>query len=204
MSKVKIKRQSVSLDMTAMCDVAFLLLTFFMLTAKFRPQEAAPVITPSSVSDTKLPEKDLIVITVNKEGQIFLGTDAQPVRDGMLEKMGEKYQVQFTVDERQAFRTTDQFGVPIANLKQLLNMPTAERNKPGLQPGIPCDSVKNELFSWVLYARMYNPALRIAVKGDNDADYKTIEQIIGTLQTQNVNSFNLVTSMENRPRNLKK
>ncbi|MFN8352994.1 MAG: biopolymer transporter ExbD [Spirosomataceae bacterium] len=204
MPKVKIKRKSVSLDMTAMCDVAFLLLTFFMLTAKFRPQEAAPVVTPSSVSDTKLPEKDIIMITINKEGKIFLGVDAQPVRDGMLQKMGEKYQVQFTPEELQTFRTTDQFGVPIANMKQLLNMPSSERNRPGVQPGIPCDSLKNELFSWVLYARMYNPQLRVAVKGDNDADYKTIEQVVGTLQQQNVNSFNLVTALEHKPIEKKK
>lgn len=203
MPKVHVKKQSVSLDMTAMCDVAFLLLTFFMLTAKFRPQEAAPVVTPSSVSDTMLPESDIITLTVSKDNKIFLSTDAQPVRDGMLEKIGGKYGIQFTQDEKQAFRTTDQFGVPVANLKQLLAMPVADRNKPGLQTGIPCDTNRNELGDWVLFARMYNPKLKIAVKGDNITEYKTVEQIIAALQAQNINQFNLITSIERRPAKLR-
>jgi biopolymer transport protein ExbD len=203
MPKVQVKKQSVSLDMTAMCDVAFLLLTFFMLTAKFRPQEAAPVVTPSSVSDTMLPESDIITITVSKDNQVFLGTDAQPVRDAMLDNIAGKYGIQFTQDEKQAFRTTDQFGVPIANLKQLLAMPTAERNKPGLQKGIPCDTNRNELGDWVLAARMRNPKLKIAVKGDNITEYKTVEQVIAALQAQNINQFNLITSVERRPAKLR-
>jgi biopolymer transport protein ExbD len=204
MPKVQVKRQSVSLDMTAMCDVAFLLLTFFMLTAKFRPQEAAPVITPSSVSDTAIPTSELITISVSGDNKVFLGVDAQPVRDGMLEKMGEKNGLQFTVEERQAFRTTEDFGVPAGSLKQMLAMSPDERNKPGVQPGIPVDSAKNELSYWVLYARMYNPRQRIAIKADQNANYETVEKVIATLQAQKINQFNLVTSMENKPASMKK
>lgn len=199
MPKVKAKRQSVSLDMTAMCDVAFLLLTFFILTAKIRPEEAVTVVTPTSISDTKLPESDIMTITVSKEGRIFFGVDAHPVRLGMLDKMAEKKGISFTPAEKDQFRLMENFGVPVANLKQILNMKGAERNRPGFQPGVPCDTINNELFNWVLYARMYNPKLRIAVKGDSDSPYKVMKQIIGTLQAQNINQFNLITGLENKP-----
>ena len=39
MSRIKIPRKSTAIDMTAMCDVAFLLLTFFILTAKLKQQD---------------------------------------------------------------------------------------------------------------------------------------------------------------------
>jgi biopolymer transport protein ExbD len=71
MPKVKAKRQSVSLDMTAMCDVAFLLLTFFMLTAKFRPEEAVTIVPPSSISEKPLNAKDgMLTISVSNEGGV--------------------------------------------------------------------------------------------------------------------------------------
>ena len=59
MPKVKIKRKSTFVDMTAMTDVAFLLLTFLLLTANFLKQEAVVVSAPSSVSEIKIPETNI-------------------------------------------------------------------------------------------------------------------------------------------------
>ena len=85
MPKVKAKRQSVSLDMTAMCDVAFLLLTFFMLTAKFKPEEAVTITPPTSISEKPLPTKDgFITISVGPDGGIFLGTDDKAAKERLL------------------------------------------------------------------------------------------------------------------------
>ena len=77
MPKVKIARKSVSLDMTAMCDVAFLLLTFFMLTTKFKPEEAVAVDIPASVSQIQIPDKNIMMISVREDGAIFFGVDDQ-------------------------------------------------------------------------------------------------------------------------------
>jgi biopolymer transport protein ExbD len=63
-----------------MVDVAFLLLTFFMLTTQFRPPTEVEVILPDSHSAIKLPESDVITVSVNKEGRIFMGVDSQIVR----------------------------------------------------------------------------------------------------------------------------
>jgi biopolymer transport protein ExbD len=199
MPKVKVPRKSISLDMTAMCDMAFLLLTFFMLTTKFKPEEPLIVDAPSSISDLKLPEKDILVISIGKEGQVFFGVDGQHTRIHMLDKMAEKYGVQFTDAEKHEFSLLPSFGTPVGGLKQILNLGTTERSKVK-QPGIPCDSANNELKDWVLFARVSNESpMRIAIKGDKQANYSVVKQIIATLQEQNINKFNLVTTLENKP-----
>ncbi len=70
----------VRIDMTPMVDVAFLLLTFFMLTTQFRPPAEVDVILPDSHSQIKLPETDVMVITIDKEGALYLGVDSQFLR----------------------------------------------------------------------------------------------------------------------------
>ncbi|MFT4033140.1 MAG: biopolymer transporter ExbD, partial [Siphonobacter sp.] len=103
MAKVQVKRHGVSMDMTAMCDVAFLLLTFFILTAKVRPQEAVQITTPNSVAQEPLTAVDVITVLVSNEGKVFMGVDNHPVRLGMLEQMGKRYNVSFTPAEMEAF-----------------------------------------------------------------------------------------------------
>lgn len=202
MAKVKPKRHGVSLDMTAMCDVAFLLLTFFILSAKARPDEAVTVVTPNSIAQTPIKDSQLLTITVANDGRVFMGVDAHPVRVGMLERIEAKKGVTFTPAEREQFRLMENFGVPLANLKQLLNMEPAQRKAKGVQPGIPVDTVRNELGDWVLYARMYDPKQRIIIKADQDAPYRVIKNVIASMQAQNINNFNLVTGQESKPTSL--
>ncbi|KAB2923495.1 MAG: biopolymer transporter ExbD [Bacteroidetes bacterium] len=76
----KSKRVGFKLDMTPMVDVGFLLLTFFMLTTQFKPQDVAEVVLPSSHSAFKLPDSDVMVVTVDKEGNVYLGVDSQNLR----------------------------------------------------------------------------------------------------------------------------
>ena len=201
MPKVKVKRKGVSLDMTAMCDVAFLLLTFFILTTKFKPNEALIVDTPTSVSDTKLPESDIMMISVGNDGRVFFGIDGQFNRVAMLDRMAKEKGVTFNDKQKKNFSLMDSFGVPIAGMKGYLNLEGPDLQR-APQSGIPCDSVNNELMSWVLHARYTNPKIRIAIKGDKGADFKTIKFIIATLQGQNINRFNLVTGMESKPRSV--
>jgi biopolymer transport protein ExbD len=199
MPKVKPHRAAPHLDMTPMVDLAFLLVTFFMLISKFAPEEVVVVDTPSSTSEIKLPESDIITITVDKNGRVFYGVDGQKTKLELLNKMEQKYNVSFSPEERTQFALMPSFGVPVRSLKSLLQMSKDEQMKAG-QPGVPIDSLNNELGDWVVNTRLSNPKVRIAIKGDVDADVPTIQQVMKTLQDKKVNKFNLITNMEAKPR----
>ena len=199
MPKVKVPRKSTAIDMTAMCDVAFLLLTFFILTATARQPEPLPVDTPASTVKIKLPETDVATITVG-QGKIFFGVKGQQIRMNMLSRIAEKYNLQFTEQEKLRFSLIESFGVPVGNLKQLIALSGDERNKPGVQPGIPADSTDNQLNEWILAARYATKEqngtdLRISIKGDSREEYPQIKKVIEILQEQNINKFSLITSL---------
>ena len=199
MAKVKMSKKATSIDMTAMCDVAFLLLTFFILTATAKVPEPLPVDTPSSTVQTKLPETGLVTITVGKsEGkdQVFFGMKDRAIRSGALDYMAQKYKDQFAL--------VDEFGVPVEGLKQLLAMKGSDRSKKGVQPGIPCDSLNNQLQEWIQFARTANidqgatKELQFAIKGDAKEKYPQIKRVMDILQDQKINSFNLVTGLRGK------
>lgn len=197
MPKVQVKRKPPRIDMTAMTDVAFLLLTFFMLTTKFKPDEPFLIDTPSSVSDYKLPESNVIQISADRDGHVFFSV-GQGDRVSMLDKMAKQHNITFTPLEIKEFSLLENFGVPIGQLKQLLGLKAAERAKVK-QSGIPTDSTNNELKDWILFARQTNPKAIVAIKGDSDADYPVMKDIIATLQERKVNRFNLITNLETVP-----
>jgi len=196
MGKVKVHRKSPSIDMTPMVDLAFLLVTFFMLTAAFRPPEPVAVDTPKSESEIPLPEANRMIITVAKDGKVFFDMDNQPNRKRMLQDMAEKYGVNFTNDQLNHFGVMGGFGVPIRQLPQFLDLSPDEQAQVQ-QPGIPSDSVNNELADWVVFARLTNPSkMRIAIKGDRDTNYKVVKQVVATLIDRRILRFNLITGLE--------
>ena len=196
MAKIKMKKKSTSTDMTAMCDVAFLLLTFFILTATAKVPEALPVDTPASTVQTKLPDTDLAIITVGK-GKVFFDIKGREIRKRTLEGIGAKYGIEFSEDDKTKFALMDDFGVPVTGLKQIIDMKAADRTKAN-QPGIPLDSLDNQLKEWLLISRratidLDDNELQIAIKGDAKEEYPQIKKIMDILQDQKINSFNLVT-----------
>nr|WP_199001242.1 biopolymer transporter ExbD [Flavobacterium sp. ASV13] len=206
MAKIKMKKKSTSTDMTAMCDVAFLLLTFFILTATAKVPEALPVDMPSSTVQSKLPDTDLAIITIGKgkdgKSKVFFDIKGREIRKKSLEGMGAKLGVNFSEDDKTKFALMDDFGVPLANLKQIISMKASDRVKAD-QPGIPIDSLDNQLKEWLLVSRraaidLDNKELQIAIKGDAKEEYPAIKKIMDILQDQKINSFNLVTGMRGK------
>jgi len=198
MGKAKVHRASPSLDMTPMVDLGFLLVTFFMLTATARPEEPVAVDMPSSVSEIKMPEVDILLITIADDGRVFFNMDGKYNRQTLLKNMGERYGIQFSDEDVARFAVMSTFGLPIGQLKQYIDMKPDER-KNVVQPGIPVDSLNNQLKDWVIFSRMANPKLRIAIKGDGDSNYPIVEKVVNTLVDNRVNRFNLITNMERNP-----
>ncbi|MDQ0641677.1 biopolymer transport protein ExbD [Pedobacter sp. W3I1] len=200
MPRIKVKRTSTVTDMTAMCDVASLLLTFFILTATARQPEPLAVSTPSSTYEFKVPAENNAILTIG-QGKVFFEVAGNNVRRRTLELMGEQYSVKFTPEELQRFSVISTFGVPFASLKGFIAMNGSDRMKPGVQTGIPTDSTDNQLNSWVLNARkatkeINNQDMRVSIKGDAKEEYPVVKKIIDVLQKQSVNKFLLVTNAE--------
>jgi len=202
MPRVKIARKSTATDMTAMCDVAFLLLTFFILSAKPKTQDPVKADTPASTAIDQIPETDYAIITVgNDKGvdKVFYTIEGDDIRKATIEQMSKDYGVPFTPDEVATFAHTESFGVPLAKLPGFLSLSSSDKSK-YVQEGLPVDTNKtNDLANWVLVSRKANAALhnldlKIAIRGDKQEEYPVIEKIIKSLQKQGVNKFSLITS----------
>lgn len=197
MPKVKIKRKSTRIDMTAMSDVTVLLLTFFMLTSTFVQKEPVQVATPASVSEIKIPETNILQILVAPDGHVFLSLDKPADREETLKKVGEQYNITFTQEEIKKFRLLNSFGVPIQQMKEFLGLPTARQDQILKDYGVPCDSTNNQFKVWIKEARAQNPNLRIAIKADQSTPYLQIKEIMSSLQDLRENRYNLITSLKN-------
>jgi biopolymer transport protein ExbD len=205
MPRVKVARKSTAIDMTAMCDVAFLLLTFFILTAKPKVEDPAKAEVPSSSQDKLVPEDNLATIIVGQSNKIFYSVTGTDVRRETLLAMGERYKESFTPQEVNAFANTEIFGVPMSQMKSFLDMPGDEREK-FQAAGIPADTTaNNELGFWILTSRqaergLHDKDLDIAIKGDRRDQYPAVSTIISVLEKQKKFKFSLITDLKTAPR----
>ncbi|ADX67032.1 MULTISPECIES: ExbD/TolR family protein [Weeksella] len=199
MARVKPKRQSPNMDLTAMSDMAWLLLTFFILTSNFREPEVVEVVTPSSVSTLKMADDNMMRISITKEGKYLFSLEEKD-RIPTLEKMGEKYGVRFTDGEKKAFRETAEFGAPMQGMRQFLNLTSGDREKylQSSQAGIPLDTINpnKEMVDWVFAAKEVNDKVNLAIKGDQEATYPQFKLLLNELQEKNMNKFQLITTAE--------
>ncbi len=197
MPKVKVKRKSTFIDMTAMSDVTVLLLTFFMLTSTFIKKEPVQVITPSSVSEIKIPEINVLSILIEPKGDVYMSLDKQEDKYQLLEKVGQEYNITFTPEELKKFSLAPSFGVPIQNMKEFLALSSEKQDEviTSLR-GIPTDSLNNQFKVWVKNARDINPALIVAIKADAKTPYAKVKYVMNSLQDLSISRYNLITSLK--------
>lgn len=189
--------------MTPMVDLAFLLVTFFMLISEFRADEAAEIDIPSSISDLKIPDKDVLTLIIDRDDRVFFNITGQEERKRVLELMADKYEIQFTDEQKNEFANMSSFGVPMKELKGFLDAnSTDRRHLVDRLGGIPSDSTNCELCNWIYFARRTAPKFRVAIKGDQESSFPAVKQVMDYLQSDaigKVNKFNLITNMEGAP-----
>src|SRR5580698_1805899 len=125
MPRVKVPRKSTTVDMTAMCDVAFLLLTFFMLATKFKPDDPVKVKTPSSVSSDIVPDKNALQVLFDKDGKVFFTYNDPDNVLPLIDQLNTAENLGLTPAEEKNFTRIVEnqgIGVPLASLKQLLDL----------------------------------------------------------------------------------
>ena len=205
MPKVKLPRKSTTVDMTAMCDVAFLLLTFFMLATKFKPDEPVVVKTPASISEIPLPDVDIMLLTVDTKGRVFFSIDNKKMRQDLINVVNDEKKLGLTDQQKVSFAIGSSIGVPFNQLKAFLDASGEDqKNMIANAPGVPADTSvlnpNNELAEWIKDARNTNPKLRICIKADGDASYPSVNKIIKTLAGWKIFKFNLITNLKEVPK----
>ena len=199
MGKVKIKKQSTWIDMTPMSDVMVLLLTFFMLTSTFVKNEPVKVLTPNSVSEIKVPEKDVLNILVDKQGKVFMSMDNQLQVAEVLSDMTGTFGVSLTGKQQEKFQKDPMWGVPMDKLSAYLNLDEADMAKEISGQGIPTDSIDGKMSEfqlWVKSAKNVNKDIKLAIKADEGTPYKVIKKVMSELQDMQANRYYLITSLK--------
>jgi len=199
MPVIKPKRKSPVMDMTAMCDVAFLLLSFFIMTTQFKGTESVTIDTPSSISQTKVPENGLATISIDPTGKYYFGITNAKERGQLFQRMAQKYGVAVTNDDLLHFSKLSDFGISVMGLKQYLAMSPEDQINVKM-PGIPNDSTKSELGDWVgTYLKDVNPAAKLAIRGDVTTHYPAIKAVLTELGKRDIYKFQLITGVESKP-----
>jgi biopolymer transport protein ExbD len=222
MAEIKTSKGSPSIDMTPMVDLAFLLVTFFMLAATLRTDEPVDVSIPSSIGEKDIPEKTLILVTVDKGGRIFFSCTGEEVRRKVLTQMAAKYKVPLSEDHMNEFVRITSIGCSMNQLPQYLSLDGAGRKAFPTEVGIPSDSLHNELKDWINFANRemldygkkmfeeesskqgkgqeplkaedYKP--KFVLKAAMDAEYVRVKSAIETFRDLNLNNLNFITSQE--------
>lgn len=184
-----IKKPGVNIDMTPLVDVIMLLLTFFMLVATFKAEstEAIEIKLPESVvtDTTKLPEKDIMTLTITKAGDVFLDVDNYKVREQVF---GDAFGVGLFHPDSTSKSEYELTGGKV-NGKQfkrkvvIMNRSQFEKALTDLRL-----SLKNQTGG--------KSDFRIVLKGDTESDYGVVEDLMDIFKTTHNTRFALVTDIK--------
>lgn len=204
MPSIKIPRKSTDTDMTPFVDIAFLILSFFIMATKFKPPEPVEITTPGSVLSQKMPESNAVLISIDSAGKVYFSilSEKDPSKfDDIINGINTEKNLNLTPAEIKNFRKTVMVGVPFGGLKQLLGIDAKEQGSVR-QPGIPVlDSTNNQLVWWIQEAKkaFAGEKLFYLIKGDGNSKYPAFEAVIESLKKNEEFKYNLVTSLDDIP-----
>lgn len=200
----KIQKKSTDTDMTPFVDIAFLILSFFIMATKFKPPEPVEIKTPGSVISQKLPDNNSVMISIDSTDKVYftvLSEKDQTKFDDIIKGINSSQNLGLTPAEINNFRKTVMVGVPFGGLKQLLATDFREQGKLK-QPGIPVlDSTNNQLVWWIQEAKkaFAGQKLNYLIKGDGNSKYPAFEAVIASLKRNEEFKYNLVTALDDVP-----
>ena len=201
MPSVKIARKSTDTDMTPFVDIAFLILSFFIMATKFKPPDIVEIKTPGSVLSQKLPENNAVMISFDSINRVFFTVlsekDPQKYTD-IINEVNTGQNLGLTPAEIANFRNIYMVGVPLSGVKQLLGMDAKSVEKVR-QPGIPVeDTLNNELYWWVRAAKnaFAGEKLNYLIKGDGNSKYPAFEAVVAALKRNEEFKYNLITTLD--------
>lgn len=206
MPHIKMAKKSTDTDMTPFVDIAFLILSFFIMATKFKPPEPVAVETPNSVSSAILEEKDAMLITIDKDSKVYLNIsepkDKSKTRlNEIIQGINTSRNLGLSPAEIENFKNSPIIGVPFSSLKSLLKLSSKDQEKVK-QPGIPVlDTLNNELVWWVAETKkaFAGGKLIYLIKGDNNSKYPSFEAVVNALRKNEEFKYNLITSQEDAP-----
>lgn len=204
MPKLKMPRKSTFVDMTAMTDVAFLLLAFFILTTKFKAPEIIEVETPSSVSTQAAEAKNVVLITLDSDAKVYFSVSEENKSEklSIINYVNEQKQLNLSDQQKAVFADgTSIIGVPFSSLNSYLGLSSDDRSSFSNYPGIPVDSANNELTMWIRASvdAFKGQNMNIMLKGDNKAKYPGFQGVIKALKENDQMKFQLITNQEGVP-----
>jgi biopolymer transport protein ExbD len=217
MPKMKIPRKSTAIDMTAMCDVAFLLLSFFIFTAKMKKSAEVEIVTPNSVSSDTIGVKDKfnIYVNVSKEGKVLIGLDSDSMMKILAKEVNVAKNLGMDSLQIEAFSKRTSIGMDFNQIKPFFTAALA--GSTDLQKGIPLpkkatDTSDNQLRDWIKYtadnmffaakkanANIVDPLPYIYINADEKAPFKIVDKVLNTFAKMNKDKFKLVTTPSDAP-----
>jgi biopolymer transport protein ExbD len=205
MPSVKIPKKSTVTDMTPFVDVAFLILSFFMLATKFKPPAPVTINTPHSVSADKLKEENAVLIEFDSVGRVYFTMNVKKSGDDalkleLIKEVNKNRNLGLTDAEIQNFVRYTTVGSPFSQVKTLLDLGKDQRTKVK-QTGIPVDSTNNELTIWIAASKLAFQGQQVfyMIKGDNNATYPTFKGVIAALKANDELKYKLITDPRSAP-----
>ena len=210
MPSVKIPRKSTATDMTPFVDVAFLILSFFMLATKFKPPEPVEITTPKSVSSDKLKEQDAVMVELDKQGHVYFTLNVQKItpetnqlKKSVISNVNSTRNLGLSDNEMNNFVNYTTIGVPFNKLKSYLSLSKDERTKAvKTSEGVPVlDSANNELVAWISAAQtaFQGKKMNFMIKGDNNSKYPSFKGVIDAMRRNEIYKYQLITDPESVP-----